>query len=345
MELSFLEPVSSPTRKPPAHLGAESAPTVVEQLREAYQAWLDKSPSLDTRSNYKRDIEQFMTFVDYPSTMPELLLRVRPGQVAAWRDQLREKELANSSIRRKLTVLRSLFSFFQSCGYSGVNPAHSDFVAAPAVPRDGKTVGLSPDHCRRLLDAPAITMKKINAQQEALEIPLPRGIRDRALFAILAYTGCRVGELTRLRVASYQQNGVHRVLEVMGKGGKERLVPLHPEAAERLEAWLVIAGIKDGPLFRPMNAARGNGATGFAEKPMTRRAVQKLVETYVRRLKLDPNVTVHSLRVTALTTAREQGSDIIDLQDFAGHADPRTTLTYIRNRDRLSKSPAYLLKY
>jgi len=56
-------------------------------------------------------------------------------------------------------------------------------------------------------------------------------------------------------------------------------------------------------------------------------------------------VTVHSLRVTALTTARERGSDIIDLQDFAGHADPRTTLTYIRSRDRLSKSPAYVLKY
>jgi len=56
---------------------------------------------------------------------------------------------------------------------------------------------------------------------------------------------------------------------------------------------------------------------------MTRRAVQKLVDVYVRRLRLDPNVTVHSLRVTATTTAREQGTDIIDLQDFAGHADPR----------------------
>jgi len=46
-----------------------------------------------------------------------------------------------------------------------------------------------------------------------------------------------------------------------------------------------------------------------------------------------------------LTTGRERGSDILDLQDFAGHADPRTTLTYIRTRDRLSQSPAYVLKY
>jgi len=58
---------------------------------------------------------------------------------------------------------------------------------------------------------------------------------------------------------------------------------------------------------------------------------------YIDRLNLDPNVSVHSLRVTALTTAREQ--------DIAGHADPRTTLTYVRIRDRLRKSPAYVLCY
>jgi integrase/recombinase XerD len=78
---------------------------------------------------------------------------------------------------------------------------------------------------------------------------------------------------------------------------------------------------------------------------MTTRAVEKLIDRYVAILGRDPNVTVHSLRVTALTTARGRGSDIIDLQDFAGHPDPRTTLTYIRSRDRLSKSPAYALKY
>jgi integrase/recombinase XerD len=73
--------------------------------------------------------------------------------------------------------------------------------------------------------------------------------------------------------------------------------------------------------------------------------VEKLITRYVAALGLDPNVTVHSLRVTALTTARKRSSDIIDLQGFAGHADPRTTFTYIRSRDRLSKSPAYVLKY
>jgi integrase/recombinase XerD len=123
---------------------------------------------------------------------------------------------------------------------------------------------------------------------------------------------------------------------------------LHAEATERIKARLNAAGIRDDcsrALFRPTRIARGDGRHGFAPRPMGRRPVQELVEGYVRRLKLDPNLTVHSIRVMALTAARAQGSDIIDLQDFAARADPRTTLMFIRACDRLSKSPAYILKY
>jgi integrase/recombinase XerD len=314
----------------------------------SYDAWLSKSPSRDTRSNYERDIDQFLAFAGVPPEHKEELCTIRPHHVNGWRDHLQAKELTNSSIRRKMTAVRSLFSYLQSYGYTGKNPADGKLAQAPAVPRDGKTVGLSPENCRRLLDAPIDRIVKELPNGLNEEIVFAAGIRDRAIFSILAFTGCRVGELTRLKVGSYKSDGVHKVLEIHGKGGKERLVPLHKEAEERLEAWLDIAEIRDqqnGPLFRPVQTARGNGKKGFATRPMSRRAVQKLVERYVGRLKLDPNVTVHSFRVTALTTARERGSDIIDLQEFAGHSDPRTTLTYIRSRDRLSKSPAYVLKY
>jgi integrase/recombinase XerD len=241
--------------------------------------------------------------------------------------------LTNTSVSRKLSVIRSLFSFLRTYGYTGANPADTAFVAAPAVPRDGKTVALTPEDCRRLLDFPSIET--------------PEGIRDRAILAVLAFTGCRVGEVGRLRIGDIKQSGGHHVLEVRGKGGKERRVPLHPEAVERLEAWrsLLPATEPGQPLFRPVKTARGHGGDGFLTTPLTRRGVQYLVRRYVTKLGLDPNVTVHSFRVTALTTARERGADIVDLQDFAGHADPRTTLTYIRNRDRLSRSPASVLKY
>jgi integrase/recombinase XerD len=303
-------------------------------LAEAIRGWLMRTPSANTREDYERDLRQFLSFVKIHSEALDELSAVRPEHVAAWRESLQQAGRTNSTIRRKMTAIRSLFSYLQIYGYTGANPAHGKFVKAPSVPRDGKTVGLSPKDCRRLIDSP--------------DAGKPVGIRDRALLGLLAFSACRVGELVRLKVSDFKTSGEHRVISILGKGGKERAAPLHPEAVERLKAWLQLAGIEDdrtGPLFRPALTPRGNGEDGFAPRPLSVRAVEYLVERYVKLAALDPAVTVHSLRVTALTTARERGSDIIDLQDFAGHQDPRTTLTYIRTRDRLSKSPAYVLKY
>jgi integrase/recombinase XerD len=303
-------------------------------MTQAVRSWLRRTPSRHTRVNYARDLQQFLDFQVIRANAFEDLARVHPEEVATWRDALRDRGYTNASIRRKLTTLRSLFSYLQVYGYVGANPAHGKFVAAPAVPRDGKTVGLSPKDCRQLLEAP--------------DLMSPAGIRDRALLGVLAYSACRVGELVGLRVGDFRTSGEHRVLAIYGKGGKERTVPLHVEAVERLNRWIEVAGItldRNGALFRPVATPRGQGYDGFAASLLTARAVEKLVKRYAHRIGLDPAVTVHSLRVTALTTARERGAEIIDLQDFAGHADPRTTLTYIRTRDRLSKSPAYVLHY
>jgi integrase/recombinase XerD len=321
---------------PPAFGGARAVGLAAlrAQLQQAASDWLTRTPSVHTRDCYGRDVRQFLAFRGIPADALEHLINVRPGDVAAWRDSLQASGATNSTIRRKLTTLRSLFSYLQTYGHTGANPAHGKFVKAPAVSRDGKTVGLSPKECRLLLDAPTMETAA--------------GTRDRALLAVLAYTGCRVGELCRLRVGDYKASGGHKILTILGKGNKERTVPLHAEAFERLDAWMDAAGIREelaGPLFRPAKTARGQGRDGFRPAPLTRRSVELLVERYVTALKLDPAVTVHSLRVTALTTARERGAEIIDLMDYAGHADPRTTLTYIRTRDRLSKSPAYLLAY
>jgi integrase/recombinase XerD len=303
------------------------------QLGEACTAWLMKSHSGETRNTYSRDLAQFLRYSGMPRGEWEFLAAVRPSHVSTWRDHLLERGLTNTTVSRKLSVVRSLFGFLRDYGYTGANPADTSFVSAPVPPRDGKTVALTPQDCRRLIDAPPLEN--------------PEGVRDRAILAVLAFTGCRVGEITRLRVCDFKSSGGHRILEVRGKGGKERRVPLHPEAAERLEKWIENeANVEEGiPLFRPVMSPRGKGEDGFLATPLTRRGIQYLVERYVKKLGLDANVTVHSFRVTALTTARERGADLVDLQDFAGHADPRTTLTYIRNRDRLSRSPAYVLKY
>src|SRR5208337_3368290 len=75
--------------------------------------------------------DQFLAHVGIEAGAWEQLAAVRPEDVAAWRDALTADEQTNSSIRRKLTALRSLFSYLKTYGYTGANPAHSDFVAAP----------------------------------------------------------------------------------------------------------------------------------------------------------------------------------------------------------------------
>lgn len=277
------------------HADPKDAPNLRRQFGEAVEAWLTRSPSMETRDGYSRDLFQFLDFAGVPPDAWEKLAEIRPAAVAAYRDRLLGSGLTNTSVGRKLSVLRSLYSFLRTYGYTGANPADTAFVAAPAVPRDGKTVALTPEDCRRLLDFPPES---------------PEGVRDRALLAVLAFTGCRVGEVGRLRIGDVKQSGGHHVLEVRGKGGKERRVPLHPEAVERLVAWrsLLPATEPGQPLFRPLRTARGHGVDGFLASPLTRRGVQYLVRRYVTKLGLDPNVTVHSFRVTALTTARDRKS-------------------------------------
>jgi len=305
-----------------------------DRLGEAVRSWLASSPSMHTRIGYSGDLRQFLRFQEIEAGHWEKLIGLLPSHVSGWRDSLVDAGYSQASIRRKVIAVRSLFTYLQTFGYAGANPAHGKFVKTPAPARDGKTIALSPHDCRMLLDA--------------ADTSTPIGIRDRAILATLAYSACRVGELVRLRVGDYRRQAEHHVLNILGKDGKERVVPLHLEAVERLREWKEVAGIADehaGPLFRSVCSSRGHGRDGFLHSHITVRAVEYLVARYVRRLGLPSGVSVHSLRVTALTTARHRGADIIDLQDFAGHADPRTTLAYIRSQERLSKSPTYVLRY
>jgi integrase/recombinase XerD len=266
--------VKAATSEPiPAFAGVGLPQNLRAAKTAAVDAWLIRTPSEETRRAYASDLEQFLGFVGITASEWERLATIRPEQVSCWRDALAEAGLTNSSIRRKLTTLRSLFSYLQTYGYTGANPAHGKFVKAPAVPRDGKTVALSPHDCRRLLEAP-----QVKDRHQAI---IPAGVRDRAMLAVFAYSGCRVRELVRLRIRDYKTTGEHRILNITGKGGKERSTPLHLEAVERLNSWLAHPGIADdpaGPMFPAAKTARGLGRDGFRAEPMSIRAVEKLIE-------------------------------------------------------------------
>jgi site-specific recombinase XerC len=99
------------------------------------------------RVSYQRDIRHFLFFAGIPAVKSEQLLAVRQEHVTAWRDKLRDPCLADATIWQNMTVLRSRYSYLQTNGYVGANPAPGKFVKAPSIPWDGKTVTLSPTDC------------------------------------------------------------------------------------------------------------------------------------------------------------------------------------------------------
>ena len=324
-------------------------PTNVIGLRAtittALDAWLAKTESKRTRVAYRNDVEQFLVFLGIAPSHIEYMTQVLPVDVTDWRDSLlrsggridtngRRQTAANATVARKMTAIRSFFSFLQSYGYRGANPAHPHFVSAPKVPDEGQT--------------PAIPQKQMIQLLSAPSTETACGIRDRAILSVFAYMAVRVEEIHLMKVGDIVQNGEHTTIKIKGKGNSLRKGVIPPIAATAVSNWIATSNIsidRNGPLFRPCKSARGNGKDGFKRKTMSVRAIQKLVRKYCDTVGIDKAVSVHSLRVTAATEADRAGVPLNQIQQWLGHKDPRTTLKYIRTGQNLDRSPAYCVRY
>ena len=311
----------------------------------AFQAWLKKTKSDKTRVAYRNDVEQFLEFHGLETTHIEQMTRMVPDDVSSWRDFLMEEggrpdpdgnstPASNATVARKMTALRSFFSYLQVAGYRGGNPAHPQFVDAPSMPSEGVTPGVPPKQMVKLLDAP--------------EADTPLGIRDRAWLALLTYMAVRVEELSQINVGNIVRDGEHLIVRIKGKGKKNRKGVVPPLAATPLTEWIEFAGIgadRTGPLFRPGKSARGQGRDGFRRDRLSIREIQRKMKRYCSEVGIDQAVTVHSLRVTAATEADRAGVSLKHIQHWLGHEDPRTTERYIRTGQDLDRSPAYVLQF
>lgn len=180
------ELIPATSHLPPAFGGA--LPTDLVELRpvieNAFEAWLNKTESKATRTAYRNDVIQFLSFCGIDPEQIEEMTRIVPDDVTSWRDHLlsaggRPNErgeptpASSATVARKITSLRSFFSFLQVGGYRGGNPAHPNFVKAPSVPDDGVTPSIHPKLLGQLLSCP--------------NVETPAGTRDRAILAAFAY--------------------------------------------------------------------------------------------------------------------------------------------------------------
>jgi integrase/recombinase XerD len=271
---------------------------------ERFLLTLQARRSPRTVDAYRRDLTALASFRDGPvadATVEEL---------EAWLAGMRADGLAPSTIARRVSAVRAYFRHLILIGTKTENPA-----ASVQLPRRPRTLprALSPAETERLIDAAVGTT--------------PRALRDRALVELLYGAGLRVSEATGLEKGSVALE--ERIVRVLGKGGKERLVPLGRPAAEAVRRYLALGRPHLDRRYRPELFLNARGGA------LTRGGVFLILRRLAERAGLEPGrVHPHLLRHSFATHLLEGGADLRSVQEMLGHADLGTTERYTHVSDR-----------
>ncbi|MGF1616054.1 MAG: site-specific tyrosine recombinase XerD [Gammaproteobacteria bacterium] len=270
----------------------------IEQFLDAM--WLEEGLSLHTLAAYRSDLEKFS---DTLRCQHKTLLETTREDVQIFMTAL--ADTPPSSMARRLSSLRRFFRYQVRQGQIEHNPCA--LIEGPRLGRSLPDV-LSEAEVERLLQAPVIDES--------------RGLRDRAMIEVLYATGLRVSELVGLTIPQF--NGRQGLLRVVGKGNRERLVPLGEEALYWLDRYLQQA--------RPVLVGRHMDSdvlfvTGRA-KPMTRQAFWYRIKGYALSSGIERGLSPHSLRHAFATHLLNHGADLRVVQLLLGHQSISTTQIY-----------------
>jgi site-specific recombinase XerD len=279
----------------------------------------------NTRAAYVTAAAQFFRWCEQHGLG---LAAIRPLHVSAY---IETKPLTAPSVKQHLAALRGLFNWLVVKQVVPDNPAL--FVKGPKFSR---TIGVTPileaAQMRQLLDSMPVT-RSVTVSHEhgsVREEVDPKGLRDRALIAVMAYTFARVSAVAALARGDYRLEGKRARLRLLEKGNKEKLVWLHHEAENCLDAWLAAAGIDDpeAPIFQTLT--KTHGLTGQA---VSRRDALRIVKERCAAANLPDSVCNHTFRGTGITVFLHNGGSLEAAQEMANHSDPRTTKLYDRRKD------------
>lgn len=273
----------------------------------------EKNASPNTSRCYLRDLEGFEKFLRDGGVSRSFEGEVKIEKID--RLDIRRylsflhKRNKKSSIARKLSTLRSFFKYLVREQILPSNPAKE--VSTPKVEKPLPTT-LTVDEAFRLMESTEGSGKKSSRRGKEKEL------RDRAILELLYSSGLRVGELVGL---NFNQLDLELgIVRVMGKGRKERIVPVGTKAIASLKAYLDERGeiLGESPLFVNSNGTR-----------LTARTVGRLVKNYSKRCGIYRKISPHSLRHTFATHLLDAGADLREIQEMLGHASLSTTQRYI----------------
>jgi integrase/recombinase XerC len=275
---------------------------------------LERGLSEHTARAYQSDITSLARFL---ARGRGNLLDTKLPQLRRWLAHLVTRGYARSSIARKAAAVKTFYAWAHRRGLVQTNPA--SLLASPA-PQSRLPTVLKPTEAAELAGAP-------NEND-------PIGVRDRAVLELLYGSGLRVAELCQLNVDALDLPG-HR-LRVVGKGAKERVVPMGDfevlalrEYLKRSRTWFLEG--KEETHAGSIRGARPDGDALFFNrrgKRMTPRDVRSMLDGYIRRVLSGRKVSPHTLRHSFATHLLEGGADIRSVQELLGHATLATTQRY-----------------
>jgi integrase/recombinase XerD len=258
---------------------------------------VERGLSEHTRMAYHNDLRQAVRYLEAHGVSS--WQEVNRLSLTAFVRDLRERDLAPSSIARKVASLKSFFQFLVRDGLLERDPSAE--LERPKTAR----------YLPRVLNQAEITRL----------VEQPVDLRDRAILELLYAGGFRVSELTRVNVLDLDlESGTVRCL---GKGGKERVVPIGRAAVRAIEGYL--ADLR--PRLRPRQAERAL-FLNYAGRRLTRQGIWKVVKEAARDAGIQKDITPHTLRHTFATHLIENGADLRAVQEMLGHADISTTQLY-----------------
>ncbi len=258
---------------------------------------VERNASNHTIINYTIDLGVFKTFLGdrQIETIDHLALR-------RFLAELRARNYAKRTIARKLASLRSLFRFLFREGYIKKNPITA--ISTPKLDRK-LPVFLDVAKIEKLLQSPP--------ESDAA------GLRDRALLETLYSTGIRVSELVGLDIDDVDI--ISGVVKVLGKGSKERIVPIGEPALNAIRKYL---DKRAGSRVKDRTAVFLNNHG----KRLTDRSVRRVVDKHIRACSMTEKISPHSLRHSFATHLLDRGADLRSVQELLGHANLSTTQIY-----------------
>jgi integrase/recombinase XerD len=295
------------------------------RLMEAFLDMMsaERGASANTLAAYRRDLLDFHGFLAGRGIDAK---RAARDDVKRYLMGLSASGIAGSSQARRLSALRQFFGFLYAEGIRSDDPTN-----AVDAPKRGRTLPkvLSREDMELLIEA---------AQRRAAESE--EGARLLCVVEMLYASGLRVSELATLPLAAVRRRD--GVLLVKGKGGKERLAPLHPRALQAIADYLVVRDVFLPRGERRRLAERFLFPSRSAECHLTRRRLHQMLKALALEAGLDPaKLSPHVLRHAFATHLVEGGADLRSVQTMLGHADIATTQIYTHvAKDRLAATVA-----